>query len=178
MSIVNPGPIYALVMKDGTIVGDGTYTLSATGGADLGPFEVSVQFPVTFRATNLDALATIDRAQPLTLTWEGSGFELVGIVLSTSRVLGKDKSNNNIIRTVALSCLVPSGPGSFTIPQPALAGLLPEGIDAASMATGAGLLSVQGQNLRPFTAPLTPGGSTDYAAFTSALGFSKNLTVQ
>ncbi|QOY86707.1 NHL domain-containing protein [Paludibaculum fermentans] len=172
------GPVYDLVLTDGTIQQGGTYALAATGGADVGAFDVAVPFPISFDVTGWANLNLLDRSQPLTVSWTGEGFNLVQIVIGTSKTLGKDATGTNIVHNVSISCQVPAAPGSYTIPAAAMAYLLPEGIDSASLATGSGILAVEGLNIRPFNAPLVGGGQTDYGGFTSILSLGKNLIVQ
>ncbi len=172
------GPVYDLLLTDGTIQQGETYALAATGGADVGAFGVSVPFPLSFDVTGWSDLNVIDRTQSLTLSWTGEGFNLVQIVIGTYRTLGKDASGANINHGVSISCQVPAAPGSYTIPAAAMAYLLPEGIDAASLATGSGVLAVEGLNIQQFFAPLAGGGQIDYGGFTSILSMGKNLVVQ
>jgi hypothetical protein len=49
----------------------GSYTFSAPGGANIGAFSVTVNVSGHPTFTNTAALATIDRTQPLTVTWTG-----------------------------------------------------------------------------------------------------------
>ena len=174
----NPGPVYNLLLADGTIVGGGKYTISGNGGKGVGAFSGSVNFPASFTIANWDSLTTIDRSKPLTLNWTSSGSDQIYIVASTSTVVGKDASNANIVHLVIINCQAPAAPGSFTIPAAALAYLLPAGVDAASLAKGSGILAVEAVNAQTFTAPLTGGGQTAFAGISGTLAYSKNLTVQ
>jgi uncharacterized protein (TIGR03437 family) len=178
LTILNPGPVYGLLLANGTLAPGGAYALAGAGGADLAPFTADVTFPTAFAVTDWNSIATIDRAQPLTLNWTGEGIDRVGIILSTSRVLAKDTAGTNILRTVALNCDVPAAPGTYTIPAEALSLMLPEDITVAAMATGSGLLTLNGLVLKPFSAPLVGGGQTDYAAFSAVLWVAKNLAVK
>jgi uncharacterized protein (TIGR03437 family) len=173
----NPGPVYDLLFSSGTL-GAGKYTVSGTGGTVVGAFSSTVPFPADFAASNLDAITTIDRTKPLTINWTGSSFDQVLITGSTYSVVGKDSSNNNILRTVIFNCQVPAGPGSYTVPTAVLSYLLPEGIDAASLAKGSGILAIQGVNSQTFSAPLVAGGQTAFAGVSATQAFSKNLAVQ
>ena len=170
------GPVYSLVVPNGTLAG-GKYTISGNGGKDVAQFSASVNFPSSFTVTNFDSLTTIDRTKPLTINWTG-GDDQVEILIATSKLLGKDASNANVIHTVALTCQVSASAGTYTVPVAALAKLLPEGIDNASLATGSGSIAVGAANFTPFNAPLTKGGQVDYGAISGVLTVSKNLIVQ
>ncbi len=74
------GPVYSGSIP---VAPGATYTLTATGGADVGPFTVSATFPNSFTVTNLSSLSSIDRSQPLTINWTGSGFDHVAITIET-----------------------------------------------------------------------------------------------
>jgi hypothetical protein len=173
----NPGPIYNLVLSNGTLAG-GTYTVNGAGGKGVGPFSASVNFPNSFSATNLDAIASIDRSKPLTLNWAAGGAETVYIIASSYVLAGKDASNNNILHSVTIDCQVPAAPGSYTIPAAALSYLLPTGTDPASLAAGSSNLAVEGANVQPFQAPLTNGGTAAYSGFTAIQGYAKTVSVQ
>jgi hypothetical protein len=56
--------------------------------------------------------------------------------------------------------------------------LLPEGLDLASLATGAGLLGVQAENSQPFNAALVSGGPVAFAGMTSILAYQRSVAVQ
>ena len=128
--------------------------MAGNGGRGLGAFNVSVNFPSNFTVTNWDAISAIDRTKPLAVNWTGSGLDQIYILASSSRVLGKDASNTNILHTVAITCQVPASPGTFSVPAEAIAYLLPAGIDAASLATGSATLVVEAVSSQQFTAPL------------------------
>src|SRR5439155_4069482 len=171
------GPVYTLGLANGVIVNGGKYTVAGVGGPDAGAFNVSVNFPSAFTVTNWDSITSIDRGKPLTINWTG-GDDQVLILLTTTRVVGKNAANVNLIHNVVLTCQVPAAPGAYSIPAAALSYLLPEGIDAASLATGSGTLAVEAVNNTPFSIPLTAGGQTDFAGFTGTIAVSKNLVVQ
>ncbi len=131
------GPVYDLVLSNGTIVNGGKYTVTGVGGPDAGPFNASVSFPSSFTVTNWDSITTIDRTKPLKIDWTG-GDDQVIFIISTTRTVGKNAANVNIIHSVALTCTVPAAAGTYSIPVAALSYLLPETLDAASLATGSG----------------------------------------
>ena len=173
----NPGPVYSLLPPSGTVVANGRYTITGTGGTGVGPFSASVSFPANFAVTGWDALVTIDRSRPLTLNWTG-GTDQVYIIGSSYAVVGKDASNTNIIRNTGFTCQVPAAPGTYTIPTAVLAYLLPASITSTSATTGTAILAVQTVTSEQFTAPLTAGGQAAWAGFGAVQSYSKNLSVQ
>lgn len=177
VAVTNPGPVYQLLLPAGGVTPSGRYTLSGPGGSGMGAFNVSVTMPAAFAVTGFDSLTTIDRARPLTINWTG-GSEQVYIVLNTWKVVGKSSTNSNILHSVTITCQTPAAAGSYTIPTAALAYLVPAGVDAASLATGAGILAVQSVTTQEFRPQVFGGAALAYAALTGTLSVSKNVTVQ
>jgi len=94
----------------------GNFTLSTTGGSDIGAFTVSAKVPAPLNWTNRDQLVTIDRTQPLTLNWTGAS------PTSTVFIVGgaTDLPSNS---TGMFLCVVPAGAASFTVPPMMLSNL-------------------------------------------------------
>jgi uncharacterized protein (TIGR03437 family) len=98
----------------------GTYTISGTGGTDIGPFSASLTIPSPISWTNQDAISSIDRSAGVTFAWSGgSDGQLV--------MLAGMASDTNSDATTGFVCFVASNPGSFTVPTPVLANLAPTG---------------------------------------------------
>jgi uncharacterized protein (TIGR03437 family) len=161
------GPAYGGSLSTGTLT-SGTYTLTGPGGTQVGTFTVSVTFPDSFTVTNWNSITSIDRSQPLTFNWTGSGFDSVGVVLSTAVVA------NGTQHLSTLNCMLPGAPGTYTIPPAALANL---SVVPAS-GTSFGTFSLQGIKQGTFTANLVKGGQLDLGVFSANLGVAKNLAVQ
>lgn len=162
------GPFYSTSPALGTLR-NGTYTLNAPGGAQVGPFSASTVFPASFTATNWDSITVINRSQPLTLTWTGANFDKAAIVLSTAVTA----SGTQHLTTI--NCMVPGSPGTYTIPAAALVYLSPAGTTGAAF----GSISLQGISaVGPISAPLAGGGQLDMGGFQGNLGVAKNIAVQ
>jgi hypothetical protein len=162
------GPFYAGPLSLGTLA-SGSYTMSGTGGADVGPFSSTSVFPSGFTATNFSSITTVNRTQPLTFTWTGTGIDQVGIIITSSLTAA------GRVHITTLNCTVPSAPGTYTVVPAALANLLP----AATTGTAFGVISVTGINTQgKFTANLNKGGQLDIGTFWSEIGVTKNIAVQ
>jgi hypothetical protein len=157
-----------------SITGGDTYTLTGTGGTQVGPFTIAAKFPSAFTVTNLSSLAAISRSQPLTINWTGSGFDTVEIQINTTT------ETSTTVNGLVLNCAVPSSLGTYTIPAAALAYLTP----------GTGTLGVTADNTNGFAAsaestfnpntviPLVSGGLVDFGGFAPFVDyFTTSVTV-
>ena len=158
----------------------GTYTISGTGGSDIGPFSASVTFPGDFTWTNQDTIADpIPRTSPLTVNWTGGTTGLVSITGTTYTSLTGSTTQNTIYNASLFTCIAQATAGTFTVPVSVLSQL-----DAVSgdLTTGSyGSLSVfatisptQGS----FTAPLKAGGNIDQGVFGYSIGGTKTTGYQ
>lgn len=96
----------------------GTFTFNGSGGSDVGPFTVNVNFPNPLLAwTNQSAAATVTRAQGLTFNWNG-GAPGSYVIMSGS----SSAANASGFYT----CLAPVSAQTFTVPSYVL-GALPAG---------------------------------------------------
>jgi hypothetical protein len=179
------GPSYFYMPAIGTqLANGGTFTISnGSGGPQVGPFSVSATLPSSFTVANWSALTSVNRGAGLTINWNGSGFDTVGI-----SIIGSSQSNGNV-HTVTVACFInpAASSGSFSVPQGALA-LLPA-VQAGS-ATDVGLLSVLASNstggsATPVTSTsteLTPalvgGGQVNYGFFAPSVGVSQSVSIQ
>lgn len=172
------GPVYSYSQP--SLVSGGTYTLTGNGGSQVGPFNVSATLPTNFSVTNWDSISTINRSQPLTINWTGSGFDTVIIGVTGTSISGS-------VQIVSVTCVVPGNSGSYSIPAGALA-LLPQ--IAAGSPLNIGELTVnatvntggQASGSATTSTELTPslvgGGQVNYGAFVPFLGFSKSVGIQ
>jgi uncharacterized protein (TIGR03437 family) len=155
------GTSYGGALTLGTLTA-GTYNLSGPGGSQVAAFSASTVFPGSFTVTNWNSITSIDRTQPLTLSWTGSGVDQVGVVIASVVVAGGQD------HLTTINCTVPAAPDSYTIAAGAL-GLLPAGSVA---------VSVQGLHANPFTASLASGAPIDLTTFTANLGVAKSVVAQ
>lgn len=103
----------------------GTYTISSIGGADLGPFSVTVTVSGHLTLSNKSALSTVDRTQPLTVTWTGgtSGqFALIAGYASNGNTGLPPQIFSSKARFV---CAANASQGTLTIPPYILSSMWP-----------------------------------------------------
>ena len=161
------GPAYSTSLGAGTLAG-GNYTLTAPGGTEVGPFTVTTTFPTSFTTPTVSSISSIDRTKPLTISWTGTGFDTVSIIVSTAVT----SSTSRHLST--LNCFAPAAPGTYTISAAALATL--PAVPASG--TSFGSIAVEATNVTQFTAPLVKGGQLDIGHFAADLGVTKNVAVQ
>jgi hypothetical protein len=86
----------------------GTFTIAATGSADVKPFSVTVSDLSPLVWTNQSSITAVDRTKPVTVTWSG------GIPGTYVQIGG----GSTIISTSAtFLCIAPVEAGTFTIPS-------------------------------------------------------------
>jgi len=153
----------------------GTYTISGTGGADIGAFSGKVDLPGDFVWTNQDTLADpIPRSSPLGITWTGGGTGLVAIGgVAMSQTGGTQQSP--IYDATVFSCTAPASAGQFSVPTSVLQ-QLPVVPTGSTSALGMLLVTAipdatKGQGT--FSAPLTAGGNLDQGFFSYSVGSTK-----
>ncbi len=128
-----PAPLYLVA---------GRYTATAAGGAAIGALTANADLPDpaawTLTWTNRDQIATINRNQPLQLTWRG-GDTIGGVA-----VIAGSSSNTSLGVGGSFLCTAALRSGSFEIPASIL-GSLPQtnstsGIPAGTLQIGASSL--------------------------------------
>lgn len=156
----------------------GTYTIAGTGGADVGAFSASIDFPGAFTWTNEGSIpAVIPRSQNLPITWTGGGNGLVSVSGYGGTQVGGTQTNP-IIEATVFYCIARASAGTLTVPSSVLQQLpLVSGdLSGGSIGTIAVLASpdpTTGQGI--FQAPLTAGGNVDFAFFSYLAGSSKTV---
>ena len=94
----------------------GAYTVTGSGGKDVGAFSGSITLRQGVSWTNRTQMASIDRKTPFSLTWTGgtAGESLLVLGYGTDQ---KTKASSGFL------CEVEAGAGRFTVPASAMANL-------------------------------------------------------
>jgi hypothetical protein len=94
----------------GTFLIPGDYTITGTGGKDVGPFTANMNVPVSPTLTSPVSSTglTVSRSAGMTVTWNGNG--------STGHVELVLGSAINANTTASVTCTAPVSAGTFTIP--------------------------------------------------------------
>ncbi len=156
------------------VIAAGTYTLSGTGGADVGPFNATVTVPPPFTWTNRDGINDVNRGQGLAITWSGGAGVMVINGVSTTRVGGT--ANDPIFDGALFVCFADAGAGNFTVPASILSQLPASGDLATGSGSGAlALLQTGPLDGGLFTAPLTAGGNIERGQFLYTIASMKTV---
>jgi hypothetical protein len=139
----------------GTFLGAGTFTVTGTGGKDVGPFSATITVPVLPTLTN--PALPVTRANGLTVTWKGGDATgNVSLVLSSAL-------DNTFTQGGSAQCNVAASAGTFTIP-PYILLALPTG-NFANLLFGGSEISV------PFTATGLAFGTLHVQTLNTLVGF-------
>jgi hypothetical protein len=129
-----------------SVLVDGDWTISGSGGHDIGPFSAPFTLQNQFKLTSVPT--TIKRGQTLTLGWSGGGSS----DSDTVRLIAFGLQASGL--TPVVICTAPANAGTFDIPgnlTGQLAGDFGQGV----------LLAYNVAQPVHFSAPLVAGGSLD-----------------
>jgi hypothetical protein len=112
----------------------GTFTVTGTGGKDVGAFSGTITLRPSVVWTNRTQTSVIDRKTPLTVTWSG------GVAGESVMILGYG-TDQKVKASSGFLCAAPAGPGSFTVPTSAMANL-PAVSATADLADKFGLVGI------------------------------------
>jgi uncharacterized protein (TIGR03437 family) len=112
------GALTSLPLPNHLFLNPGQFTISAPGGADIDAFQATFAAPQALSSANLNQISTIDRTQPLTLTWTGG---LAGNIVFAAG-WGVDLPGN---ATDFFLCTANAADGSLTVPPAVLANIPP-----------------------------------------------------
>jgi hypothetical protein len=135
--------------------------MTGPGGTQVDAFTATVTVPSSFTVTNWSSLSLVNRTQPLTVNWTGSGFDQILIYIQGP--------------PVALSCTVPASSGTYTIPTAALAYLPATSSGQISVTAGLAATSFLGTSLTP---GLVAGGQADFGTWAPFLATIQTATIQ
>jgi uncharacterized protein (TIGR03437 family) len=149
---VNPGD-QATLSADGTFLVPGDYTITGTGGNDVGPFSAKVTIPAlpALTSPNGPTNFTVSRSKPLTVTWTPNSSPTHVEIQMASFVA------SNV--GVRITCTAPVGAGTLTIPSYVL----------LALPTGNGT----NFHFQPGDGPGGPATATAFSATGIALGLAQ-----
>jgi hypothetical protein len=103
----------------GTFLSPGSYTVTGTGGADIGAFSAPFTIPVppTLTSPASGPNIPVTRANGMTLTWSG------GTPDSIIQISGENATDNTNKNAASFTCYALGSAGTFTIPPSVLLAL-------------------------------------------------------
>lgn len=157
----------------------GTYTLTGSGGKDVGPFSATVSLPTPLTVINFPSM--VNRSSGLTLNWTGGNpSDLVAISGTASSV------ENGVETGASFVCNTTAETGTFTVPASILNQLPAASVVeiAPNLYSGAASLGVTWTTTPSgangwFSAPLTGGGTLlNGATFTGSTSVGTAVVFQ
>jgi len=143
----------------------GSYTLTGTGGADVGPFTSTLNLPATFTWTNMDAIASVTRSNGVTVNWTGGAGYL--LIRGYSAILTSPDTGAGAM----FICLAPASAGAFTVPPNVLLALPASALTPAYPLGG---LTVEDVAASTTFTPNPPSG-LDLGNFSAAYQYTTTL---
>jgi uncharacterized protein (TIGR03437 family) len=107
----------------------GGYTVSGTGGADVGAFQAQVTALPAITWTNAASISSVDRSKGVTVTWSG-GDPKGSVIISGSSTSAQGNG-------ALFTCTAPPAAGTFTVPAT---------VTMALPASSSGVLTVMGSS--------------------------------
>jgi uncharacterized protein (TIGR03437 family) len=135
-----PGQSAVTISPTATYLSPGAYTVTGSGGADIGAFSAAftVPTPPTLTSPSPTNHPAVTRANGMTVTWTG------GAPNTTVQLQLQGPTDSTYSNGALVFCNVDATAGTFTIP--------PYALEALPASTSAGLVFVQQTAWIPFTA--------------------------
>lgn len=148
----------------GPNVPSGSYTISGSGGKDIGAFSATITVGTHLAISNKSSLSIINRAQPLTVTWTGG---VAGNYVLIGGYAPPIASASVSVANAFFACSEDAGKATFTIPSYILSS-----VNATANAKGVVAISPN-----PLSNQITIPG-IDLAYFIDGSSDSANVTFQ
>jgi uncharacterized protein (TIGR03437 family) len=185
LSVAGPGGASGAALNEGAtgyfnlffpaIFTQGAWTITGTGGADVGPFSTVVNLPTTLNWTNSGNFSSVPLNTGLTITWTGGAVSASSTVQITGSSAIVDTANPANSIGKEFFCTVPASAGTFAVPA-SITSQLPASTTANANQVAYGTLSLTTGGLSSFTAPLTAGGNLDNGALGYGYGIGLAVT--
>jgi uncharacterized protein (TIGR03437 family) len=97
-------------LTNSLFLNSGVIGFAGVGGGDVGAFKGSITVPAAITWTNQSQISTVNRNQPLAITWSGATAGQIVEITGTST----DLPTNSSARFI---CVAPAGSATFTVPS-------------------------------------------------------------
>jgi len=140
-SIVGDSIVYSSTLdQTGSMLSPGAYTISGSGGADVGVFMANYTLAQPFTWTNQSSISSVNRSNGVTVNWTGGNPSAYVTISGSSSITTPTV-------TAAFTCTARVSDRSFTVPSIVLLALPP------SEPGRPGVLSVSTNDFQPFDPP-------------------------
>lgn len=130
---------------------------NGAGGPDIPGFQVSLTLPTALKFVNIDELATINRADGVTVTWSGGDPNGFVTVIGTSTAYDGD-----YVLGSTFSCTERNSAGQIAVPPVITLGMVPTGSVGQVGSNGLGTISLQTYVAKKVDVP-----KTDFSIFSA-----------
>jgi len=157
-----PGTYDAVLPAGFVTAAGGSFTFTGTGGADVGPFTLTLDYSNPFTWTNMAAITSVTRSQGVTVTWTGGDTPGYVGVSGTSTAPANANGANGVV-AAGFFCYAPVSAGQLAVPPYILLGMpagtgsltveivtLPVTFNATGLDYGSGFVSYYTTILPPF----------------------------
>jgi uncharacterized protein (TIGR03437 family) len=151
----------------GNFLDPGSYTITGPGGADVGSFTARINVPAPLTWTNQASIATVTRANGVTVTWTGG--DPTGVVQITGTSFTSTSATNVVV--AGFTCTARASDSTFTVPAIVLLALPPSGSNAGIPLPGDLTLSTG-------TSASFSATGIDYGLVTSGSSVGQSVTYQ
>jgi uncharacterized protein (TIGR03437 family) len=155
--------VFGTLGTSASYLGPGTFTITGSGGPDVGAFTAVLKNPAAVTWTNQTAITSVTRSAGQVITWSGGDA-------TTTILIGGQSTSGNAADSVGASfqCTAKATDGTFTVPALVLLSMPPSyqvsGIDTAALYVAAN------------TAPVTfTASGLDYGAAIGVVESVKTL---
>ncbi len=156
-------------------LGKGTWTLSESGGKDVGSFTAKVDLPDDLVWTNAGNFASPPRSD-ITITWTGGNTNAQSLVTVVGASVVVNPTDPSKSRGKQFYCNALASAGRILIPASVTSQLPSSSVDSSSGEVAFGNLGIYSGNGATFTAPLTSGARFDGGFL--AYGEAHTITVK
>jgi uncharacterized protein (TIGR03437 family) len=141
-------------------LGPGTWTLSGSGGPDVGAFSAKTDLPENLVWSNAGNFANVPRGD-ITISWTGGNTAANPLVTIFGTNVVINPTDPSKSRGKEFFCNAPASAGRFVVPGTIISQLPSSTVDTAAGEVAVGTLGINTGGGANFSAPLTSGGTTD-----------------
>lgn len=144
-----------LTVLFGTL-GPGAWTVSGSGGSDVGPFSAKITLPTNLESPVATTAVAIPR-DAFTITWTGGNLNAQSLVTISGTSIVINPTDPSKSRGKQFFCNAPASAGKFVVPASVMSQLPSSTVDASAGEVASANLAINTAGGAAFTAPLTVG---------------------